>query len=82
MEVDEDDSSSGTEPLMTAPGSGDDAGGGEWLQKVNKLQAYLPKNDEIEAVRRRFLRNLKEKMLGVALEQGEPLSQWIQAMDK
>ncbi len=52
------------------------------LQKVNKLEEYLPFTEEIRQNRQAFLLNLKNNALKAVLEQGESLNNWMFAFDQ
>ncbi|KAH9394347.1 hypothetical protein TYRP_004398 [Tyrophagus putrescentiae] len=51
------------------------------LQKVNKLEEYLPFTEEIRQNRQALLLNLKNNALKAVLEQGESLNNWMFAFD-
>lgn len=52
------------------------------LQKVNKLEEYLPFTEEIQQNRRAVLQNLKANALKAVLEQGDSLNNWTLAFDQ
>ena len=54
----------------------------EWLQKVNKLEQYLPYNEELQRIRQHYLDNLKSNAFKAVLAQGDTLDQWIEALEE
>lgn len=78
MEVDSSESGSEGDIISSDERSNDH----HLLQKVNKLEEYLPFKEAIKQNRLAFLQNLKTNALRAVFEQGDRLNKWMLAFDQ